>query len=298
VTGVTGFLGRHLSRALSRDGFRVVGIGPGRWTEDDQRAWGVEEWHDVDLSATLLRELAPAPDVVFHCAGAGSVGGVEANPADDRRRSIGSAALLAEYLRGRRAAGRAVFVSSAAVYGSTPEPAAEDAPLRPASAYARHKAEAERLFLERASDEGPHVAIVRLTSVYGPGLRKQLLWDACGKLIRDDAVFCGTGSEQRDWLHVDDAIRLLRLAAERASPHPIVVNGGSSAAVAVSDLLAAVAAALGSDRRFAFSGVSRPGDPEKILVDVARSHSWGWEARTSWREGVREYCAWYRRTVA
>jgi len=50
---------------------------------------------------------------------------------------------------------------------------------------------------------------VRLFSIYGVGLRKQLLWDGCRKLMAADLVFSGTGHETRDWLHVEDAATLL-----------------------------------------------------------------------------------------
>jgi len=73
----------------------------------------------------------------------------------------------------------------------------------------------EDLCLSYAGRWGIRTSVVRLFSVYGPSLRKQLLWDACEKFRRGDNTFAGTGSELRDWLHVKDAAALIATAAER-----------------------------------------------------------------------------------
>lgn len=298
VTGASGFIGRHLARALARDGVEVAGIGPASWAEPERRAWGISMWVPGEVSTAALRELPRAPSVVFHCAGAGSVGRAEAHPEEDHRRSVESLAILLDHLRRRAPGARVVFPSSAAVYGSTEHPVREDAPPCPSSVYARHKLAAERLLADHGERAGSASAIVRLTSVYGAGLRKQLLWDACSKLSRGDGRFQGTGRELRDWLHVDDVVRLLRLAGDRAEPGANVVNGGSGIPVSVADVLSVVASALRWSGTLEFSGERRAGDPARLLVDVGQARAWGWNADRTWRDGVVAYCDWFRREAA
>jgi UDP-glucose 4-epimerase len=292
VTGVAGFIGRHVSRSLARDGFEVIGIGPGVWSDDEREASGVTRWIPGEVSAARLRSLERAPAVVFHCAGSGSVGRAEDRPDEERRRSVGSVVVLLEYLAEVAPQARVVFPSSVSVYGSTLLPAPEDAPLRPCSAYAHHKVAAECLVTSYGEHAGADVAIVRLPSVYGPGLRKQLLWDACTKLSHDNGTFQGSGNELREWLHVDDGVRLLRLAAERAA-RPLVVNGGTGFAASVSEVISEIAAALGWTGALRFTGSARPGNPENLRGDAARARALGWAPRTTWQEGVREYCEWF-----
>ena len=43
--------------------------------------------------------------------------------------------------------------------------------------------------------------------MYGKELKKQLLWDACKKIVRKDNFFYGTGEETRDWMHVVDVAK-------------------------------------------------------------------------------------------
>ena len=59
---------------------------------------------------------------------------------------------------------------------------------------------------------GIRVAVIRYFSIYGPGLTKQLLWDASIKLRSAEggqATFWGTGDETRDWISSYDAARLV-----------------------------------------------------------------------------------------
>jgi UDP-glucose 4-epimerase len=59
--------------------------------------------------------------------------------------------------------------------------------------------------------------ILRPFSVYGPGLRKQLLWDAMQKADRGAFEFFGSGRELRDWVYVSDLVECLLKASEHAS---------------------------------------------------------------------------------
>ena len=61
-----------------------------------------------------------------------------------------------------------------------------------------------------ARNFGLQTATVRWFSVYGPELRKQLLWDLCHRFKGRPATLeiGGTGNETRDWIHVTDAVSL------------------------------------------------------------------------------------------
>ena len=62
----------------------------------------------------------------------------------------------------------------------------EDADTQPMSPYGHHKLIMEQLCCSYAISFGIRATIVRLFSVYGPWLRKQLLWDLCLRLNEGD----------------------------------------------------------------------------------------------------------------
>jgi UDP-glucose 4-epimerase len=295
VTGANGFVGRHVSRLAARDGHTVVGIGHGDWTEDVWRDWGLSAWHELDVTLASLLAHGGEPEVVIHCAGGSSVGFSLDNPAQDFDRTVGTTRDVLEYLRIKAPEAALVYPSSAAVYGrATTLPITEDAPLAPISPYGAHKQIAEGMCRSYAETFGLRVAIVRLFSAYGAELRKQLLWDACRKLTAGDCRFAGTGRQTRDWVHVEDAARLLVLAGRKASPAAPIVNGASGQEVSVERVLGVLFDALGKAGQPAFTGEARAGDPDRYVGDPSRALAWGWDPQWSWERGVRDYARWFR----
>ncbi len=293
VTGAHGFIGRHVARALASRGHTVLGVGHGSWTRSEWRAWGLAEWHAADVTLDSLLTYAADPELIIHCAGSASVAFSMVHPAEDFRRTVQSTLAALEFARSRAPRAPFVLPSTGSIYGSVEGAVLETTPTRPQSPYASHKLMAEQLCAEYGRFFGQRTAVVRLFSVHGPGLRKQLFWDACNKLSRGDAVFAGSGAEVRDWLYVEDAGALLVRAAEHADPGCPVVNGGSGTGATVREVVEALAAALGAATAPSFSGDARPGDPGRFVADTARARAWGWSPEVSWREGVRAYCEWF-----
>jgi UDP-glucose 4-epimerase len=306
ITGAHGFIGRNLARSLQVDGYQVAGIGHGAWPEAEAAQWGLSFWLNGEISASNLGQMRQAlgsPDVVFHLAGGSSVGAAVAHPHEDFTRTVVSTAELLEWLRQHSPATHLVAVSSAAVYGSSHTgPIAEDARLSPFSPYGTHKLMMEELCRSYAANFGLKVILPRLFSVYGPGLKKQLLWDLCGKVAAGGKVeLGGSGNELRDWIDVRDVARSLKRVSQLASVQAPVINLASGVATSVREIAAMVAAQWGDPGTFApevtFSGRSRPGDPFSLVADVAQMHVCGIDNRIPVAQGVAEYVAWYRAQV-
>jgi UDP-glucose 4-epimerase len=296
VTGAYGFVGRNVAKQFAGAGWTVVGIGHGSWARAEWRQWGISEWHTADITIDALLTYAGSPDVIVHCAGSGSVGFSLTHPQQDFERTVDTTVAVLEFVRLHAPHARVVYPSSAGVYGVAAKlPIVESDPLAPVSPYGVHKKIAEEVCCSYAQYFGVSVAIVRLFSVYGIGLRKQLLWDACTKIHSGENVFFGGGLETRDWLHIDDAASLLMSASQHSSITCPIVNGGAGLGVSVRDLLSELFICF--DRNYApqFSGVSRGGDPLHYIADISSLDSWGWHPKTPWQEGVREYAEWFKK---
>lgn len=295
VTGANGFLGRHVSRHFAERGWQVSGIGHGNWDKGEYREWGLSEWHASDISLDALLTYGKNPELIIHCAGGGSVAYSVTNPYQDYQRTVATTAALLEFVRIHAPRARVLYPSSAAVYGLVDRlPIAETVTPNPVSPYGFHKLAAEELCRLYRMQFGLSVAVVRLFSVYGPGLRKQLLWDACNRLSHtDNSCFFGTGTETRDWLHVYDAAELFEVVAANSSADP-VVNGGTGCGVSVQQILNLISDCFHCREDICFSGTERPGDPTALIADIHRACALGWSPRMDWQEGVRGYVNWYR----
>lgn len=296
ITGAHGFLGRHCALEFSRRGWRVIGLGHGLWQGESPEAFGIHRWIGADVDLAALSEIGERVDLVVHCAGSGSVGFSCLHPAEDFRRTVETTLAVLEFIRLDNSGIRLIYPSSAAVYGSAPDHAiGESDPLNPVSPYGFHKRMAEDLCRSYALAFGVDTAIVRFFSVYGAGLKKQLLWDACTRLSRkgDSLEFFGNGDETRDWLHVDDAASLIHVVSQ-APEKNLLVNGAGGTRTTVRQVLTLVADAFGAGREITFNGAIREGDPCYYHADVTRTRGLGWRPTVDLETGIRDYVRWLR----
>ena len=300
VTGAAGFIGSHLVRHLAAGGHSVAGIDllSAESVGLDQAVAG---WGAAGLSSHCLdamRDKLGVPDVVYHLAGGSSVGASLANPALDFAATVGGTAILLEWLRTSAPETRLVVVSSAAVYGNIHRGAiGEDAATDPYSPYGAHKYAMEATVKGWSSSFGIPAVGVRLFSVYGPGLRKQLLWDLSNRLHQEDGPveLGGSGEELRDWTHVGDVVRAIDVASGLAQAGMPIINAGTTEGSNVREISHGLVRALGGDpARIHFSGKARPGDPYSLVAAPGQLAELGFEWRIGVEEGLQSYADWYR----
>lgn len=188
-----------------------------------------------------------------------------------------------------------VLVSSAAIYGDQGDvDLVEGNSHTPISPYGFHKAMAEQLCDSYSRFFGLRISIVRLFSVYGDGLRKQLLWDAANKFTNGERRFFGTGHELRDWIHVEDAARLLAAAALKPQRTLEVYNGGHEK-LTTSQILTLLAGQFSADIRPEFTGETHSGNPRRLTSDSRHTmDQLCWTPSTSIEDGLRAYAAWFK----
>lgn len=298
ITGAYGFIGRHVALAAANKGAKVYGIGHGSWSRSEWEEWGLCDWYTADISLESLVLYGGRPDIIIHCASSASVPFSVEHPAKDFDRSVNTSLSILEYVRLQHPNASLVIPSSAGVYGSVEkQPIAVDESLNPVSPYGLHKKFAEELARSYSKNYSLNIAIVRLFSVYGPGLRKQLLWDACNRMSAGILTFAGSGLETRDWIHVEDAASLLLLAADHASLDSPIVNGGSGEAPSVSQVLSVLSKYFCNDELPQFTGQQRFGDPIHYCADMTGALSWGWSPCRHWTAGIAEYAKWFNGAV-
>ncbi|GAA0003909.1 NAD-dependent epimerase/dehydratase family protein [Bradyrhizobium diazoefficiens] len=300
VTGGNGFIGRHLIGHLAREGESVYGVGHGTIEEMDRQQLGLMGWINGEISAPNLDDLVQrggAPTAIFHLAGGSSVARSIEQPYEDFSRTVVATASLLEWLRHSARECRLIVASSAAVYGARHAGSIpEQATTQPMSPYGHHKLIMEQLCRSYADSFGVHATIVRLFSVYGSSLRKQLLWDLCLRLSRGqrELVLGGTGNETRDWTDVRDVVRLLAGLAQADGAPLTVLNGGSGVPTSVAEIANMVAKAWGGDIAVRFSGIVRAGDPFSLIADAGQLAAIPFSWRIPVQDGIAQYVSWFK----
>ena len=296
VTGGGGFLGSHLVERLERDGHDVV----------------VARSADYDLTApedtARMFDDAQA-ELVFHLAA--EVGGIGANRVNPGRYWYANLLMGAHVLEQARLHETPKLVISGTVCAYpkfTPVPFREEdlwsgypeetnapygvakkAVLVGAQAY-REQYGLNAIFLLPANLYGPRDNFDLETGhVIAHLIRKMIEADERGEGV----VLWGDGSPTREFLFVEDCVEGLVLAAERYDgPEP--VNLGAGKEISIRELADLIAEATGYQGRIAWD-TTKPGGQPRRSLDASRARElFGFEARTSLREGIERTVAWYR----
>lgn len=290
VLGGGGFIGGEVAAQLQQAGACVYSIGGlGAAPTVPKKLRG-------RITSDLIQLIPDRPAVLFHLAGGASVARSVENPMHEFDLTVQGTLEVLEYIRTRNPNCRLVYVSSAAVYGDTGGTMAENSAMRPASPYGMHKllAEQQCIFYARAYDL--KVTIVRPFSVYGPGLRKQLLWDALNKADQGICTFWGSGAEVRDWVYVADLARLLlQVGCERIrSPSTQPIDAGTGIGTSVKEVLTRLLALYKPEAKPQFLGSERSGDPHELVAHRVRPEVSEILGEVGLDEGLSRYVAWYR----
>jgi UDP-glucuronate 4-epimerase len=236
--------------------------------------------------------------VVLHLAGLAGVRPSFADPARYARVNVEGTAVVHELAR-EQGIERFLFASSSSIYGNaTPLPAREDAPaVVPESPYAASKRGAE-LVTSALSLRSPSMrcTALRFFTVYGPRQRPEMAITLFARALvagRPIRVF-GDGSMRRDFTHVDDIVRGILAAVERAPPGYRAYNLGSSAPVELRALVRAIGEAAGIEPTVERAPVPL-GDVDATYADVSRAREeLGWEPRIGLRDGLESVLTWVR----
>ncbi len=294
LSGISGFIGRHLALDLCARGDEVSGFS----SDPVAPLAGARVFeHDLLDGAGVARLIERCdPEVIVHLAGLSHVGESWKRPGDYYRVNFEGTAVLLRAAAGRRL----VFASSAEVYGCVPEdeqPLTEDRALDPRSPYAITKACAERVALDHGA------VVVRSFNAVGAGQSPQFALPSFAAQLaairrgeRQPVLRVGDLSPRRDFVHVADVVegyRVLAVRGEGGSVYNLASGRGVSIAGALDRLrrISGVEARVERDE----SRV-RPVDIPLLVGDNRRLTSLGWSPRKDldqaleelWREAVAE----------
>jgi nucleoside-diphosphate-sugar epimerase len=265
VTGVGGFLGRHVEAALRADGGLVTPL------HGDVR-------EPLAASGPL--------DVVCHLAGWFGPR-FAANPMEGLAVNVTGTLHALELCR--RLGARLVLASTCAVYRPIAGAVPEGAVRRPPNGYGFSKLLAETLAETYARAVGVPVTILRLFNPYGPGQSPAFVIPyLCGAIAEGRPVRLQHPDSMRDFVHardVADAVRRACLLSDRAA-----VNVGSGRPRRVREVAETIARLAGRPLQLDSVPADAGDDPfARMWADAGRAAAvLGWAPSVSLEVGLEE----------
>ena len=297
VTGGGGFLGKAVVARLEAAGATEVFVPRSRD-------------YDLRTSDGIRSALADGrPDVVIHLAAV--VGGIGANRENPGRFFYENAIMGIELMEQARVASVAKFVQIGTVCSYpkfTPVPFHEDDLWNgyPEETNAPYGVAKKMLLVQgQAYRQQYGFDVIHLIPVnlYGPGdnfdpasshVIPALIKKAVDARDAGEASIevWGTGSASREFLYVDDAAEGIVLGAERydgAEP----VNLGVGREITIRQLVELIVRLTGFAGEVRWDAGKPDGQPRRAL-DTSRAHElFGFEAKTSFEDGLRRTIDWY-----
>ena len=189
-----------------------------------------------------------------------------------------------------------VFLSSCAVYGrGTKLPLSEDQPLEPLSPYGASKAAGESIVSAYIRSKKIHNGIsLRLFNVYGEDqnpLYAGAITRFIDRLSKGSApIIYGDGKQTRDFIHVDDVVNAILLAAEFHNSSfelpSYAFNIGTGVPLSITDLANKIISMFGLKLRPVYSE-AKSGEVHGCYADITKSSKYlGFVAKEEFESGL------------
>ncbi len=305
VTGGTGFIGTHLIDALINRGENVTVIdnlstSALKYLHPDAKFIN-QDIHDSNVTQ-LVKDLNPK--TVYHLAAQASVAVSAREPLTDVNINVIGTLNLLEGIRELPHRPRFIFFSTGgAVYGELDPsalPASETIDAQPLSPYAVSKLTIENYLRAYGHLYDLNYTIVRPANVYGPrqnpdGEAGVIAIFTQAMLEGRQVTIFGDGNDQRDYIYISDFIDgVLTLAA---SDLPGPYNIGTGYGVSVNEIHQILSEFIDKAKAAKY-GPPRPGDIPKIWLDVTSAKKdLGWQANTSFQDGISKTVEWFRQAA-
>jgi len=313
ITGGLGLIGSALARRLVTLSARVVLVdsmipeyGGNLANIADIRDRVIVNIGDI-RGGNIMNYLLANQDFLFNLAAQTSHLDSMTAPADDL--AINCAAQL-QLLEACRAVNPGIIIVHAGtrqIYGRPDYlPVDERHPLRPVDVNGVNKMAGEAYHLLFRDVYGIKSRSLRLTNVYGPGMRikdarQTFLGIWLRRVIEGQPFEVWGGEQRRDLLYVDDAAEAFLYAAVAQEAEGLALNVGGYEPCNLADLAEAVIAAYGGGKYEIreFPAERKRIDIGDFVTDDRRFRAIsGWRPRVSLVEGLRRSLAYYRRYLA
>lgn len=293
ITGAGGFIGSHLCEYLNSQHYDVIGCYKSAPTLSKASRTHVFTMPNAKLDAILSDE---KPDFLVHCAGGASVAKSLDNPEGDFQKSVHATESLLNSVVHHSPKTKLVFLSSAAVYGNPLKtPIDETTPTNPISPYGYNKLSTEILCEDYHRKYQLPVTILRIFSAYGPGLKKQILWDIYQKSLQESVVsLFGTGDETRDFIYIDDIVKSIEKTFDHSAFNANKINVATGNQTTIKQLAEMMLTAINSSKSIIFNKKNKPGDPKFWAVNPEQMKKMGTTIFTPLDLGIKNYANWLR----
>lgn len=280
ITGISGYIGSELKNFFKKK---------------RQKIYGITRKNSKSKYQNLIKNNIK-PNVIIHCAGSGLVGIEKLNKKVHYKKNYNSTKDLIRFVKVSQIENcKIIFLSSQSVYAAKKQKRIfEIDKILPKSNYGKTKYLSEKILINLKKNK---VIILRLFSIYGIGLKKQIIWDACEKFRKNIVKFRGDGNEVRDFLNIKDLLDLInKIIKKNYIEESTIYNVGHGRGVSINKLLNFIKKEYKSKHNITFIGNNNEAENRNFVSSnfkVEKDFKWT-PSRNLFKE-VKNYIGWYKK---
>ncbi len=296
ITGIQGFVGSHLARALEKKGAIVWGLSRTVKKRNILKA-NIIEYSRVDQ---IIKDKKIA--ICFHLAAESIVESGQEDPYQTLKiNTLGTLNIL-ECAR-KNNLEKVIIASTVHVYGDNPLPFKEEYTPRPTRPYETSKACLDLIAQSYIETFRLPVLISRFCNIYGPGDRNynRLIPKTIKSILNDEQPLMWGGGSLRDYLYIDDAIAAyLKLAAVSTTSvgKNRIFNFGTGEHYTVEEVIKMIIHATGKNISIKKISGGRDNEILKQYVSSEKAKKLlNWSPKIPFEKGLAKTILWYKKEL-
>lgn len=312
ITGGCGFIGTSLIKNLVTEGGHFIRVldNLSVGTRDD--LYSVCNFTETDPTEDKVQPIigdikdydtcqaaAKGMDVIVHLAANTGVGPSVEDPAADMKNNVIGTFNMLEAARHNKV-NRFIFASSGAPIGECQPPIHEELPPHPVSPYGASKLAGEGYCSAYFRTFGVETVCLRFGNVYGPlsGKKDSVVAKFIKQaLVGEPVEIYGDGTQTRDFIHVADLIRAIRMAAATSEIGGETFQIATSREHTVNEVVDLLQKELKTQRKINMVvtyGQSRLGDVKRNYSDTRKAQKrLNWMAEINLKQGLGLTLDWF-----
>lgn len=306
IIGGLGFIGKNLYKSLVQNNYTVK-IITDQITPNDDNFLTHRIREDVIVGNILdkdfIEQAVIGYDVIYSFAGSSGAADSITDPYKDLDTNLKGHLNILEACRKNNPDALLIFPSSRLVYGK-PEhyPVDENHPLNPESIYAIHKLTTEHYYLLYKRLYNINCIIYRISNPYGPYQRFGsnhygiLNWFIHKATYGEEIEIYGDGSQQRDFIHIDDVVKLLTQSIGNRKLFGKIYNVGFGKGISIKESVELIAKYVpGANVKFKpWPEIDKKIETGDYISDISKlKEEIGWGPVVNFEEGIRQTIKFY-----
>jgi len=307
ITGIAGFIGSSIARALVSRGEQVRGVDNFATGKHENLADILDriDFHEADITnLDDMHNACKGVDYVTHQAAIPSVPKSVLDPLGSNLANINGTVNVLVAARDAKVK-RVVYAASSSAYGDTPTlPKHEDMRPDPISPYAVQKLASEQYMVSFYRCYGLETVCLRYFNIFGP--RQDPSSPYSGVLAKfttqmlkgEQPTIHGDGETSRDFTYIDNAVEANLLACQAPAEKVAgqVFNTATGRRVTLNETFQVLKGLTGYKGEPKY-GPERAGDVKHSLADISKAEAGlGYKTLVDFEEGLRRTVEWYRKT--